>query len=65
MTRTSEPTGPTPTQDEMDALRDVAFHHPVEARMAARLERLRLIELARGVWGMTKEGRARLVQGAS
>jgi hypothetical protein len=47
----------------MDALRDVAFHHPVEAEMINRLASLRLIEVSRGIWVLTKEGRVRLIHG--
>jgi hypothetical protein len=64
MTQRPMPKGPSPTRDEMDALRDVAFHHPVDPQVAARLESLGLVELKRGTWSVTEEGRARLVHGA-
>jgi hypothetical protein len=47
----------------MDALRDVAFHHSVEADMITRLASLGLIEVSRGAWALTIEGRVRLVHG--
>jgi Mn-dependent DtxR family transcriptional regulator len=47
----------------MDALRDVAFHHPVEADMGVRLQSLGLIEVKRGALALTTEGRIRLVHG--
>jgi hypothetical protein len=57
------PEGATPTRDEMDALRDVAFHHPIEADMGIRLESLDLIEVKRGALVITAQGRIRLVHG--
>lgn len=56
-------TGASPTRDEMDALRDVAFHHAVEAEMITRLAGLGLIEVSRGVWVLTKDGKDRLIYG--
>jgi Mn-dependent DtxR family transcriptional regulator len=47
----------------MDALRDVAFHHAVEAEMITRLAGLGLIEVSRGVWVLTKDGKDRLIYG--
>jgi hypothetical protein len=63
VTHGTTPEGPSPTRDEMDALRDVAFHHPAKAEMITRLASLRLIEVSRGIWVLTKEGRVRLIHG--
>jgi hypothetical protein len=63
VTHGSTPEGPSPTRDEMDALRDVAFHHAVEAEMITRLASLGLIEVSRGIWVLTKDGRVRLIRG--
>jgi hypothetical protein len=63
VTHGSSPSGPSPNRDEMDALRDVAFHHAVEAEMIARLASLGLINVSRGVWVLTKKGKDRLIHG--
>jgi hypothetical protein len=63
MTHRPTPEGDPPTRDEMDALRDVAFHHPVDADMGVRLQSLSLIEVRRGALVLTTQGRIRLVHG--
>lgn len=63
MTHGSNTTSRSPTRDEMDALRDVAFHHAVEAEMIARLASLGLIEVSRSIWVLTKDGKDCLIHG--
>jgi hypothetical protein len=55
VTHRPAPEGNPPTRDEMDALRDVAFHHPVEADMGVRLQSLGLIEVKRGALVLTAQ----------
>ncbi len=63
VTHRPAPEGDPPTRDEMDALRDVAFHHHIEADMGVRLQNLGLIEVKRGALALTAQGRIRLVHG--
>jgi hypothetical protein len=64
VTHQPERKGPPLTRDELDTLRDVAFHHVVDGQIATYLESLGLVEWKSSKWVVSAEGRIRLIHGA-